>query len=150
VENLHHINGEVINKNIEIWIEGLTNSTHMEIKGKVHEIGALQQVSETFKKRDLIIEYAENPTYPEYIRFEALQDKTALFDVLKQGDEVEVSFNLRGRPWTNKEGVTSYFNSLVVWRLTQLTNTAGSAATPAFAPPVDLNAPAGEEDDLPF
>lgn len=123
----------------------------MEIKGKVHEIGAIQQVSETFKKRDLVIEYAENPTYPEFIKFEALQDKTALFDSLKVGDEVEVSFNLRGRPWTNKEGVTSYFNSLLVWRLTTLSNTAGAAvSTPAFAPPADLSAAPGEEDDLPF
>ena len=73
-----------------------------------------------------------------------------MFDVLKPGDEVEVSFNLRGRPWTNKEGVTTYFNSLVVWRLTQLTNTTGAAAAPAYAAPVDLNTPAGEEDDLPF
>lgn len=123
----------------------------MEIKGKVHEVGALQQVSDTFKKRDLIVEYAENPSYPEYIRFEALQDKTALFDSLKPGDEIEVSFNLRGRPWTNKDGVTSYFNSLVVWRITALTNTAASAAAPAYAPPVvDLNTSAGEDDDLPF
>lgn len=122
----------------------------MEIKGKVHEIGALQQVSETFKKRDLIIEYAENPTYPEYIRFEALQDKTALFDSLKQGDDVEVSFNLRGRPWTDKTGKTSYFNSLVVWRINALTANAAAAATPAYAPPADLNSAPGEEDDLPF
>lgn len=122
----------------------------MEIKGKVHEIGALQQVSDTFKKRDLIIEYAENPTYPEFIRFEAIQDKTALFDTLKAGDEVEVSFNLRGRPWTNKEGVTTYFNSLIVWRLTTLTNTPAAAGAPQYAAPVDLNTPAGEEDDLPF
>ncbi|ACU02423.1 MULTISPECIES: DUF3127 domain-containing protein [Pedobacter] len=122
----------------------------MEIKGKVHEIGALQQVSETFKKRDLIIEYAENPTYPEYIRFEALQDKTALFDSLKQGDDVEVSFNLRGRPWTDKTGKTSYFNSLVVWRINALTNSAAAATTPAYAPPADLNSAPGEEDDLPF
>nr|WP_121269697.1 DUF3127 domain-containing protein [Pedobacter schmidteae] len=122
----------------------------MEIKGKVHEIGALQQVSETFKKRDLIIEYAENPTYPEYIRFEALQDKTALFDSLKQGDDVEVSFNLRGRPWTDKTGKTSYFNSLVVWRINALTNGAAAASTPAYAPPADLNSAPGEEDDLPF
>lgn len=122
----------------------------MEIKGKVHEIGALQQVSETFKKRDLIIEYAENPTYPEYIRFEALQDKTALFDSLKQGDDVEVSFNLRGRPWTDKAGKTSYFNSLVVWRINALTNSAAAASTPAYAPPADLNSAPGEEDDLPF
>ncbi|SMC71897.1 DUF3127 domain-containing protein [Pedobacter africanus] len=122
----------------------------MEIKGKVHEIGALQQVSETFKKRDLIIEYAENPTYPEYIRFEALQDKTALFDSLKQGDDVEVSFNLRGRPWTDKTGKTSYFNSLVVWRINALTNSAAAASAPAYAPPADLNSAPGEEDDLPF
>ncbi|MDR6785920.1 hypothetical protein ABIE26_004611 [Pedobacter africanus] len=122
----------------------------MEIKGKVHEIGALQQVSETFKKRDLIIEYAENPTYPEYIRFEALQDKTALFDSLKQGDDVEVSFNLRGRPWTDKAGKTSYFNSLVVWRINALTNSAAAASAPAYAPPADLNSAPGEEDDLPF
>jgi len=122
----------------------------MELKGKVHEIGALQQVSETFKKRDLIIEYAENPTYPEYIRFEALQDKTALFDSLKTGDDVEVSFNLRGRPWTDKTGKVSYFNSLVVWRINALTNSAGAAATPQYAPPADLNNAPGEEDDLPF
>ena len=122
----------------------------MEIKGKVHEIGALQQVSETFKKRDLIIEYAENPTYPEFIRFEALQDKTALFDSLKQGDDIEVSFNLRGRPWTDKTGKTSYFNSLVVWRINALTNSAAAAATPQYAPPADLNNAPGEEDDLPF
>ncbi|MEJ7557250.1 MAG: DUF3127 domain-containing protein [Pedobacter sp.] len=122
----------------------------MEIKGKVHEIGALQQVSETFKKRDLIIEYAENPTYPEFIRFEALQDKTALFDSLKQGDDIEVSFNLRGRPWTDKTGKTSYFNSLVVWRINALTNSAAGTTTPQYAPPADLSNAPGEEDDLPF
>jgi single-stranded DNA-binding protein len=143
---------EVINKNIEIWMEEKYISIDMEIKGKVHEIGAIQQVSETFKKRDLIVEYAENPTYPEYIRFEALQDKTALFDSLKPGDEIEVSFNLRGRPWTNKDGVTSYFNSLVVWRITALTNAgaAAPAAAPQYAAPVDVNTNAGEDDDLPF
>ncbi|MEE1884252.1 DUF3127 domain-containing protein [Pedobacter flavus] len=122
----------------------------MEIKGRVHEIGAVQQVSDTFKKRDLIVEYAENPTYPEYIRFEALQDKTALFDNLKAGDEIEVSFNLRGRPWTDKTGKTSYFNSLVVWRLTTISSGADQGSAPAFAPPVDLNSAPSEDDDLPF
>ena len=123
----------------------------MEIKGKVHEIGAIQQVSETFKKRDLIVEYAENPTYPEFLKFEAIQDKTSLFDTINVGDEVEVSFNLRGRPWTNKEGVTSYFNSMHVWRLTTLSNSgASAAATPAYAAPVDVSTTEGEDDDLPF
>ncbi|TDG37367.1 DUF3127 domain-containing protein [Pedobacter changchengzhani] len=124
----------------------------MELKGKVHEVGATQQVSETFKKRDLIIEYAENPTYPEYIRFEALQDKAALLDTFKAGDEVEVFFNLRGRPWTNKEGVTSYFNSLVIWRINAIAGgVAPAAVTPEYAAkPVDVSNTAGEDDDLPF
>ncbi|KQR71979.1 DUF3127 domain-containing protein [Pedobacter sp. Leaf176] len=123
----------------------------MEIKGKVHEVGATQQVSETFKKRDLIVEYAENPTYPEYIRFEALQDKAALLDSFKAGDEVEVFFNLRGRPWTDKTGKTSYFNSLVIWRINAIAAGAPAAATPAYAAPADVsNTPGGEDDDLPF
>ena len=122
----------------------------MEIKGKVHEVGATQQVSETFKKRDLIVEYAENPTYPEYIRFEALQDKTALLDTFKAGDEVEVFFNLRGRPWTDKTGKTSYFNSLVIWRINAIAAGAPAASTPAYAAPVDVSSAPGEDDDLPF
>ncbi len=122
----------------------------MEIKGKVHEVGATQQVSETFKKRDLIVEYAENPTYPEYIRFEALQDKTALLDTFKAGDEVEVFFNLRGRPWTDKAGKTSYFNSLVIWRINAVAAGAPSASSPAYAAPVDVSNAPGEDDDLPF
>ncbi|UKT63532.1 DUF3127 domain-containing protein [Pedobacter mucosus] len=122
----------------------------MEIKGKVHEVGATQQVSETFKKRDIIIEYAENPTYPEYIRFEALQDKAALLDSFKAGDEVEIFFNLRGRPWTDKAGKTSYFNSLVVWRINAIAAGAPAAATPAYAAPVDVSNTPGEDDDLPF
>ncbi|WP_316830261.1 DUF3127 domain-containing protein [Pedobacter aquatilis] len=122
----------------------------MEIKGKVHEVGATQQVSETFKKRDLIVEYAENPTYPEYIRFEALQDKAALLDSFKAGDEVEVFFNLRGRPWTDKTGKTSYFNSLVIWRINAIAAGAPAAAAPAYAAPADVSNAPGEDDDLPF
>lgn len=121
----------------------------MELKGKVHEVGETQQVSETFRKRDLIVEYAENPTYPEYIRFELIQDKCPLADSLKPGDEVEVFFNLRGRPWTDKTGKTSYFNSLVIWRLNAIASGAPSASTPAYAEPVNITAEE-ENGDLSF
>ncbi len=128
----------------------------MEIRGKVHEVGPVQQVTDSFKKRDLIIQYAENPQFVEYIRFEATQDRVNLFDNLTPGEEVEVSFNLRGRPWTNKDGVTSYFNSLVAWRVSKV---ATAPVTPGFSgpsavdapPPVDISAtPGNEDDDLPF
>ncbi|KGE14806.1 DUF3127 domain-containing protein [Sphingobacterium deserti] len=124
----------------------------MEIRGKVHEIGATQQVTESFKKRDLIVAYAENPQFVEYIRFESTQDRVNIFDNLAIGDEIEVSFNLRGRPWTNKDGVTTYFNSLVAWRVTKLANTAQAASAPGYAdmPPVDITSSGADDDDLPF
>ncbi|HLW50290.1 MAG TPA: DUF3127 domain-containing protein, partial [Sphingobacteriaceae bacterium] len=128
----------------------------MEIRGKVHEIGTTQQVTDTFKKRDLIVLYAENPQFPEYIRFEATQDRTSIFDNLEIGDEVEVSFNLRGRPWTNREGVTTYFNSLVAWRVSKVVTTPVAPGQPASAPapadvppPVDISSDEGKDDDLP-
>lgn len=125
----------------------------MDIKGKVHEISEVITVSEKFKKRELVVEYAENPTYPEYVKFEAVQDKVNLFDSLSVGDQVEVFFNLRGRPWTDRNGKTQYFNTLSVWRLNVLGAGAGAAApaAPEYAAPADISAAPGEEDnDLPF
>lgn len=125
----------------------------MEITGKVHEIGAIQQVTDTFRKRDLVVQYAENPQFVEYIKFEATQDRVNIFDNLNAGDEVAVSFNLRGRPWTNKDGVTSYFNSLVAWRVNKVAAEqpgSNQYSTPVSAPPVDISSNNSEEDDLPF
>ncbi|TCK82991.1 DUF3127 domain-containing protein [Albibacterium bauzanense] len=123
----------------------------MEITGKVHEVGQVQQVTDTFKKRDLVIQYAENPQFVEYIKFEATQDRVNLFDNLNAGDDVAVSFNLRGRPWTNKDGITSYFNSLVAWRVNKVAAGQPAAAAPYNAPaPADISSENNEEDDLPF
>lgn len=87
-----------------------------EITGKVHFVGETVEVSEKFKKRPFVVEYAENPSYPEYIQIEAVQDKCDSLDELRAGDTVTVHFNLRGREWTNKEGVKSWFNTLAMWK----------------------------------
>lgn len=123
----------------------------MEIRGRVHEIGQIQQVTDSFKKRDLIVAYAEHPQFVEYITFQALQERVSIFDNLQIGDEIEVSFNLRGRPWTNAQGVTTYFNSLVAWKVTKLANTAPSSTDQSYIPaPVDISNIDDEDDDLPF
>lgn len=119
----------------------------MEIRGKVHEIGVTQQVTDSFKKRDLVVAYAENPQFVEYIKFEANQDRTNIFDSLSVGDEVEVSFNLRGRPWTNKEGVTTYFNSLIAWRVNKLSTSSNVPNQGNPNPPVPET---DDSNDLPF
>lgn len=120
----------------------------MDITGTVHEIGAVQQISETFKKRELVVQYAENPQFVEYIKFEATQDRVNIFDALKEGDQVNVSFNLRGRAWKDPKGETKYFNSLVAWRVNKVQEEPVSA--PAPTAPADISAQADEEDDLPF
>lgn len=121
----------------------------MEIKGKVYEVGPTTQVTESLKKRELILEYIENPQYPEYLKFEAIQDRCNLLDNVKIGDDVEVAFNLKGRPWTDKTGKKTYFNSLQLWKVTALAAAGAAAPTPAYAPPADISA-APDEDDLPF
>ena len=89
----------------------------MDISGKIIEIFDTQQIKETFKKREFVLEYAENPTYPEFLKFDVIQDKCAILDDFKAGDEVKVQFNLKGRKWTDPQGNDKYFNTLQAWKI---------------------------------
>jgi hypothetical protein len=128
----------------------------MNIQGKIIEIFNTQQVSEKFRKREFVIEYVENPQYPEFVKFELTQDRCNLLDDFSKGDQVDVHFNIRGRAWTNQQGVTNYFNSLQAWRILPAgaEKTAPSADPRVAAEPVSsskgiaLNS--DQEDDLPF
>ena len=42
----------------------------MNVRGKIFEIYDVSKVSESFRKREFVIEYKENPQYPEYLKFE--------------------------------------------------------------------------------
>ena len=117
----------------------------MELKGTVVAIGETQQVTEKFKKRDLVVEYAENPTYPEHIKFEANQATCDKLDELRVGDNITVHFNLRGRAWKDKTGKDQYFNTLNVWKF----DINQTAPEPMVANNV-LSNDDGESSDLPF
>ncbi|OJW70270.1 MAG: hypothetical protein BGO68_01900 [Candidatus Amoebophilus sp. 36-38] len=118
----------------------------MKIIGKIADIKESQQVSAGFKKRAFVVEYAENPQYLEYILFELIQDRCELLDTFQVGQEVEVSFNLKGRKWVNPEGETKYFNSLQAWRI----ESPSSNTTEQKPVPEVSTTPISEEDDLPF
>ena len=111
-----------------------------------------QKISDRFQKREFVIEYAENPQYPEYVQFELIQDKCSLLDSYKVGDEVEVYFNLKGRKWTNPQGQVKYFNSLQAWKL----ENTGQQQGPPPMDSGDLNNMeepgwiSEDEQDLPF
>ena len=105
----------------------------MNIQGKIVEIFDSAQVSDKFRKREFVVEYAENPQYPEFVKLELVQDKCELIDSFREGDEVSVEFNLRGRAWTNREGGKSYFNTLQAWRIQPLSQAQSAAPAPSNA-----------------
>ena len=98
--------------------------------------------------REFWVESSES-MYPQTHNFQLSQDKTKLIEGFQIGETVDVSFNLQGRKWTNKEGVESCFNSLDAWRIDRVGPTEHKVpmAQPTSMPEVST----GEADDaLPF
>lgn len=87
----------------------------MEVSGKVKMIGEPQQVSASFRKREIVVTTEEQ--YPQHILVEFTQDKCDLLNGFQVGEPVRVSINLRGREWVNPQGETRYFNSIQGWRI---------------------------------
>ena len=85
----------------------------MNISGIIEVIKDTQVISETFKKREFVINTGGD--YPELIQLEMIQDKCANLDNNQLGQLVDVSFKLKGRKWTNPQGVDKYFNTLQAW-----------------------------------
>lgn len=132
-----------------------------KLTGSVKMVGNTVQVSEKFSKREFVVTDASG-MYPQDIMFQATQDKCNLLDGYQAGDQVDVSFNLRGREWTSPTGEVKYFNTLEAWRIERSNQGASTGQMPTMAP-VNLNpiaapaasAPAaisesGADDDLPF
>ena len=94
--------------------------------------------NEKFQKSELVIETAEQ--YPQSILVEFGGNKSELVNGYAVGQEVEVDINLRGRKWTNAEGVDKYFNTISGWKIKKL-----SEAKEQQAGVVEV-----AESDLPF
>lgn len=87
----------------------------MELEGKLIFKSEIQQVTDKFSKKDFVIE--TNEQYPQQIKFELHQDRVDLIDVYQLGETINVCFNLRGRSYTDKQGITQYSNTLQAWKI---------------------------------
>lgn len=87
----------------------------MEVTGRIKVINPTQQVSTTFKKREIVVTTEEQ--YPQHIIMDFVQDKTDLLDQYKVGETVKVSVNLRGREWVSPQGEAKYFNTIQGWKI---------------------------------
>ena len=103
-------------------IEKLKNSLYTvmsyKISGLVKVIGPTEQISETIKKRSLVITTTNDNNYTETILFEVHQDRCSQLDKLQPGQTVDIDFSISGREWVNHQGDTKYFNTFKAWRIT--------------------------------
>jgi hypothetical protein len=81
-------------------------------------------------------------------------------DQVQVSDQIEVSFNLRGREWTSPQGEIKYFNTLEAWRIEKVSQgmPAGgpsaisleSSDFPSAGAEKKSDTSSTDEDDLPF
>ncbi len=125
----------------------------MEVQGSIKVIGEVQEISATFKKRELVVSTDEQ--YPQTLSIEFIQDKTDLLNKFEVGQNVKVGINLRGREWENPQTKEiKYFNSIQGWRIELLENSNSDDDLPPldnlspFEPASETNDE--DLDDLPF
>lgn len=123
-----------------------------EIVGKIKYVGPDQQVTASFKKRELVVTTDEQ--YAQHILIEFANDKCEYLDGYREGEDVIVKINLRGREWVNPQGETRYFNSIQGWQISRrmvqgpAMSQSPPASTQQFSPETTTNE--DEPDDLPF
>lgn len=119
-----------------------------EITGKLIAKYDIVQRSETFKTREFVIEKTEDNngrSFTSYIKFQCVQDKTAMPDNFNMGDEVKVQFNIKGTKWM-KDGRENYITNLDAWRMEaiKLGGQPSNETTPFIDQPFE------PIDDMPF
>jgi len=124
-----------------------------EVAGRLHKIYDAEQKTDSFRAREFVIE-VQSGQYPQMVKFQLVQDRCDLMDSYKEGAEIKVFFDLRGREWQGK-----YFTNLNAWKIEAV---GGSDEPPPFEDPVfnepmsGANSGSDQEtkkedfDDLPF
>lgn len=82
----------------------------LEVEGVIHAIFDTENKTAQFRSREFVIQTPGE--YPQYVKFQVVQDRCDGLDQLNKGDKVKVWFDLRGREWQGK-----YFTNLNAWRI---------------------------------
>lgn len=120
----------------------MSNTNSFTITGKLIKRGEVEQVTDSFTRREFVIE-VQDGQYPQFVKFQCVQDRTAIVSGFKKDDQIKVHFDLRGREWNGK-----YFTNLNAWRVE-----ATTGPPPAPEPttkPEPANTGTVEDDELPF
>lgn len=118
-----------------------------ELTGKIKLIQDEQIFSGGFRKRGVVVLVMDGQ-YTQEILLELHNDNIGLLDSLEPGQQIEASFNIRGR-----ESKGRYFNNLIAWKIARKEVVAdkNETVTPASPTGVHESAKAFDfEDEIPF
>ncbi|MGB0867812.1 MAG: DUF3127 domain-containing protein [Granulosicoccaceae bacterium] len=116
-----------------------------QVDGKLHKVFDTEQKSEKFRAREFVIEVSDGK-FPQMVKFQLTQDKCEAIDNHREGEQITVHFDLRGREWNGK-----YFTNLNAWRI----ESGAAASGPDGAPPhteadIASMSSGNFDDDMPF
>lgn len=127
-----------------------------ETAGNIKLINDTQSFPSGFTKREFVVTTAKDK-YPQDLKFEVVKDKCPLLDDFQIGQEVQVTFDIRGNEYNGK-----YYVSLSCWKIqggsaiseparsassSPSSNRAASTVEPSMA---DLRNDDDFDDDPPF
>ena len=104
------------------------------IKGAIKLINPIKVINDKFSVREFVVT-TPDAKYPQDILFQTINDKMDVLESLGVGQQVEVSYNVRGREFNGR-----YYNTLDAWKI----EVTGSKPSQASTQPIEL------DDDLPF
>lgn len=90
--------------------------------GKVKMVMDEQSFPSGFTKREFVVT-SKDDRYPQDIKFEATKDRIEMLNGVAEGDEVSVTFDLRGNEYNGK-----YFVNLTAWKLEKVSGAATAGA----------------------
>ncbi|BDS06092.1 hypothetical protein NT6N_11320 [Oceaniferula spumae] len=120
-----------------------------EATGKIKVIFDTQTFPSGFTKREFVITTGDD-NYPQDIKFELIKDKCSWLDKFQAGNDVTVSFDIRGNEFKEK-----YYVNLNCWKIQAAggSNSQGGGQAPQQASSSNEIEPSPEDlanDDIPF
>jgi hypothetical protein len=115
-----------------------------EMTGTVKVVMDLMTFDSGFTKREFVVTTKDQ--YPQDVKFETVKDKTSICDSLQPGQEVTVSFDIRGNEYKDR-----YYVNLSAWRVQGVEG--GAAPSEGATAPIDTDVPDSvdeDEGDFPF
>lgn len=113
----------------------------LKVIGKVHSVGKTQQIAsknggQPFLKREIVLDATRydgltgERGYDNFPMFEFSGDKCAELDAFKRGDVVEVSFELQGSFYKDKDNVERNFTRVRAYKIEPYAVKSKPAAQP--------------------